>query len=355
MESAQRKIIHVDMDCFYAAVEMRDRPDLKNTPLAVGGRPEGRGVITTCNYPARKFGVHSALSSREALRRCPNLIILPARFQKYREISAEVRKIFASFSDCIEPLSLDEAYLDVSDNRDFDGSATRIAQAIRRRIQDELQLTASAGIANSKFLAKIASDWNKPNGQFTIAPHEISEFIKKLPVKKIPGVGKATLGKMQTLEVEFCEDLQRFSLTEMRHHFGSFGDRLYDLCRGVDHSIVKPSRPRKSISVETTFSKDLSQWKDIKLQIDKLFSELEYRMQKSKVSANDFKSLQVKFKTNEFMIKTKEKALPFSRESFINLAEDHFYETGVPIRLLGIGCKLDVKSRKKSRGQLDLF
>ncbi len=230
-----------------------------------------------------------------------------------------------------------------------------MAQAIRKRIREELQLTASAGIANSKFLAKIASDWNKPDGQFTIAPHEISDFVKKLPVKKIPGVGKATLVKMQMLEVDSCEDLQRYSLTDMRHHFGSFGDRLYDLCRGVDHSVVKPSRPRKSISVETTFSKDLDLLKEIKQQVDKLFTELEYRMQKSNVSAGDFKSLQVKFKTKDFAIKTKEKALPFSRESFIKLAEDHFYETGEPIRLLGIGCKLDVKSRKKSRGQLDLF
>ncbi len=355
MSDVPRKIIHIDMDCFYAAVEMRDRPDLRERPMAVGGRPEGRGVITTCNYKAREFGVHSALSSREAVRRCPNLVILPNRFQKYREVSAQVRKIFNLYSENIEPLSLDEAYLDVSDNQQFDGSATRIAQAIRQQIFEELNLTASAGIANSKFLAKIASDWNKPNGQLTIPPQDIEKFVCDLPVKKIPGVGKATYAHMQKLKVETCKDLQKFSLDEMRHHFGQFGLRLYDLSRGVDHSLVKSSRQRKSISVETTFSKDIADWTEVQRQVESLFDELELRMRKAEISKEQFKSLQVKLKTHAFLITSKEKALPFTRENFLQLAEDHFRETGEAIRLIGIGCKLDVKSRKKSRGQLDLF
>ncbi len=355
MSSAPRKIIHIDMDCFYAAVEMRDRPDLKSRPMAVGGRPDGRGVITTCNYKAREFGVRSAISSREALRRCPDLVILPHRFAKYKEVSQQVRDIFKRYSLCFEPISLDEAYLDVSDNKQFNGSATRIAEAIRNDIFQELDLTASAGIAANKFLAKVASDWNKPNGQLTIAPTDVDRFIVKLPVKKIPGVGKATFKRMQKMDVETCADLQKFSLEDMRHRFGSFGDRLYDLCRGVDHSTVKPSRQRKSISVESTFFEDLKNWPDIKKKVEKVYDELELRIRKAKLENESFKSLQVKFKTSDFVIASKERALPFSKENFLKLAEDHFLETNEPIRLLGLGCKLDVKSEKKSRGQLVLF
>lgn len=343
------------MDCFYAAIETLDRPDLKLQPLAVGGRPENRGVIATCNYEARKFKVHSALSTREALRRCPQLIVLPPRFGKYRQISQEIHQILSQYSDCIEPLSLDEAYLDVSHTALYNGSATLIAKNIRKDIMDKMGLTASAGIANCKFLAKIASDWNKPDGQFTIEPEAIDDFIKKLPVRKIPGVGKATLAKLAKLEIKSCEDLQKLNIDQLNYHFGSFGIRLYDLCRGIDLSPVRSSRQRKSISVESTFSEDIDKWPEILRQAQTLYTELERRIKKAGLEAEDIKSLSVKFKSYDFQISSKEKSLPLSLENFLQLLEDHFLQNPVAIRLLGLGCKLDVKEQKKSRHQLDLF
>lgn len=343
------------MDCFYAAVEMRDRPDWVDRPLAVGGRPEGRGVIATCNYPARKFGVRSALSSREAVRRCPDLIIVPTRFQKYKEVSAQIRAIFSDYTDLIEPLSLDEAYLDLSDNQLFDGSASLTAFAIRSRIREELNLTASAGIAPNKFLAKIASDWKKPDNQYTIRPQDVADFIVDLPLKKIPGVGKATLASMQKRGFETCGQLQKCSIDELVSYFGSFGVRLYDLSRGIDHSKVKTSRTRKSISVETTLIKDLLEWSEIKTEVEKLYQELTLRMQRSKIANQQIKSIGVKFKNSEFQINSRERAIDISLENFINLAQDHFLDHGEPIRLIGLGAKLDVKESKKQRQQLNLF
>lgn len=356
MSDIQKKIVHIDMDCFYAAVEMRDRPDLASKPLAVGGRPEGRGVITTCNYVARKYKVHSALSSREAVRRCPDLIILPNRFEVYRQESRKIRKIFEKYTNLIEPISLDEAFLDLSENSLFDGSASETAKAIRWEIFETTGLTASAGIANCKFLAKIASDWKKPNNQFTITPAMIPEFMKSLPVKKIPGVGKQTQKKMAQLKIETCLDLQKLSLDQLRFQFGSFGDRLYDLSRGVDHSKVKSSRQRKSISVENTFSKDLTEWESVEKQIFKLFDELKIRMNKAKIQDDQLKSMAVKFKFSDFRSLSKERSTRLmDRQAFRDLAFDHYLENNEPIRLIGIGFKLKSQTLKKQRGQLNLF
>lgn len=356
MIPSPRKIIHIDMDSFYASVEMRDRPDLAQRPLAVGGRPDSRGVIATCNYLARKYKVHSALSSREAIRRCPELIILPARFNTYKEESRKIREIFKKYTSLIEPISLDEAYLDVSDALHFSGSASLIAKSIREEIFATTQLTASAGIANSKFLAKIASEWKKPNGQFTIKPEGVEDFIKTLSLNKIPGVGKATQKKMIRLNLKTCSDLQTLTLAELSYHFGSFGERLYDLCRGIDHSTVKSQRMRKSISVENTFPTDLEDWDEVKKHIIKLYEELERRMKKADISTEQLKSMRVKFKFNNFKNLSKEQSSPeYNLENFISLAQDHFFASHLPIRLIGIGYKLKSKPKRKARHQLKLF
>ena len=250
-----RKIIHVDMDCFYAAIEMRERPELRGQPVAVGG--SRRGVLTTCNYEARKFGCRSAMPSFQALRLCPDLVLLPVRFDLYRKESKRIRSIFTSFTDLVEPLSLDEAYLDVSHLR---SEAASIAREVRERIREETQLTASAGIAPNKFLAKIASDWRKPDGQFEIRQEDIESFLRDLPVEKIWGVGKRTAKKIHALGAQTCGDLQGFTILELDRRFGRFGQELFNLCRGIDSRRVNPNRERKSVS-NAPFAKIYSQQK----------------------------------------------------------------------------------------------
>ncbi len=263
MDVDSRKIIHIDMDCFYAAVEVKYQPRLKGKPVAVGGSPDGRGgVLTTANYEARQFGVKSAMTSNQALRLCPELILVPPDFSKYKAESAKVRMILERYTDLIEPLSLDEAYLDVTGPRLNDGSfqtvsATRIAQQIRNEIKTELQLTASAGVAPNKFLAKIASDLNKPDGIAVIRPEEVERFVETLPVEKIWGVGKVTAEKLKRKGLSTCGDLQKLSLKRLVDEFGSWGAQLYDYSRGIDHRVVKAERERKSLTVEETYNHDL--------------------------------------------------------------------------------------------------
>ncbi len=355
MDFGSRKIIHIDMDCFYAAIEMRDRPDLKDRPLAVGGSPSGRGVLTTCNYPARRFGIRSALSSREAVKMCPDLVILPIRMQKYREVSSEIYQILLKYSQIVERVSLDEAYIDVTDSSDCNGQATNIAHSIREEIYSTLNLTSSAGIAPNKFLAKIASDWNKPNGQLTIPPAKIPEFIKRLPLKKVPGVGKSFLSQLQKRNFHTCQDLQQLSINEMVHYWGQWGARLFDLCRGVDHSPVQNKRKRKSISVERTFNQDINSWDKLKPWVNSLFDELSFRINKNNIQLNQMKTIGIKLKTNEFENTTLEKQRPYELKEFLDLAESHFYNQNKPIRLLGLTVKLNEKSPKKDRQQLNLL
>ena len=257
MNAATRKIIHVDMDCFYAAIEMRDNPELRGRPIGVGGRSDRRGVLCTANYEARKFGVRSAMSSAKALRLCPQLLIVPVRFDVYRAESARIRGIFEEFTDRIQPLSLDEAFLDVTGSTHCQGSATRIAESVRARITSETGLTASAGVAPNKFLAKIASDWHKPNGQKVIPPDEVSDFVLELPVTRIWGVGKVTAGKLHRMGLHTCGDLQRLGRADLARRFGKFGDQLYDLSRGIDERPVAVGGMRKSFSIENTYPNDL--------------------------------------------------------------------------------------------------
>ncbi|MGB0318409.1 MAG: DNA polymerase IV, partial [Pseudomonadales bacterium] len=257
-EGQQRKIIHIDCDSFFASVEMRDDPSLRGRPVAVGGSPDGRGVVATCSYEARRFGVRSAMPMAQALRLCPELVVLRTRMDKYKEASEAVQSIFRRFTDRIEPLSLDEAFLDVTGSVLFNGSATRIAEAIRRAVREELGLTVSAGVAPNKFLAKIASDWRKPDGLFVLKPDEVDAFVRRLPVEKLFGVGPRTAEKLHRLGLRSCEDLRTLDLPTLTERFGVFGKRLFDLARGQDERPVQPHRVRKSLSVERTFSEDLA-------------------------------------------------------------------------------------------------
>lgn len=273
-----RKIIHVDMDCFYAAVEMRDDPSLVDIPMAVGGRREQRGVISTANYVARRYGVHSAMPVAQALKLCPHLKVLPGRMPLYKEISQQIHAIFRRYTSMIEPLSLDEAYLDVTECPAFNGSATLIARDIRASIHRELGLTASAGVASVKFLAKIASDMNKPNGQFVIAPEQVEAFLSTLPLTKISGVGSVTGKRLADLGLHTCQDVQQYDLAALLRHFGKFGRVLYERCNGIDEREVCSDRQRKSIGVETTLSEDIHSWQACLEVIERLYPELESRL-----------------------------------------------------------------------------
>lgn len=300
-----RKIIHVDMDCFYAAVEMRDNPRYRNIPIAVGGDPRKRGVVATANYIARQFGVHSAMSMAQAVKLCPNLKVIPGRHAVYKEVSNQIHQIFQRYTQAIEALSLDEAYLDVTECQLCHGSATLIAQDIRQAIFNELGLTASAGVAPLKFLAKIASDMNKPNGQYVIRPDEVSKFIEQLPLKKIPGVGKVTEKKLAELGLFQCSDVVRYDLTKLLNQFGKFGRVLYERCQGIDPREVCNDRQRKSVGVERTLVDDIHSWEACLQQLDPLFDELEKRL--SKVRSDLSIARQgVKFKFDDFQLTSQE-------------------------------------------------
>lgn len=252
-----KKIIHIDMDCFYAAIEIRDRPELADKPVAVGSSPLQRGVLCTCNYIARGFGIHSAMSSTSAYRQCPDLILLPVNMDKYRAVAKRIQAIFHEFTNLVEPLALDEAYLDVSHVRNYKGSATLIAKAICHEILKKEHLIASAGVAPNKFLAKIASGWKKPNGFFVITPKEVDAFVHALPIEDLYGVGKITAKKLHKRGLKTCADLQKIPLKKLISDYGKLGERLYTQCRGIDDREVEPKRIRKSLSVERTFIKDI--------------------------------------------------------------------------------------------------
>lgn len=273
-----RKIIHVDMDCFFAAVEMRDNPHLRDIPVAIGGRADRRGVISTANYPARRFGVHSAMSTAMALKLCPDLTVIPGRMAVYKEVSEHIRSIFARYTALIEPLSLDEAFMDVTDSDCCNGSAILMARAIRQEIADELRLTASAGVAPVKFLAKIASDLNKPNGQYVITPATMPAFLLQLPLSKIPGVGKVTEKKLSDMKLVTCGDVQQFDLATLLRQFGKFGCVIWERSQGIDERQVSADRLRKSVGVERTLSQDITRWEGCEEVIDHLYPDLERRL-----------------------------------------------------------------------------
>ncbi|RSD30799.1 DNA polymerase IV [Vibrio pectenicida] len=292
-----RKIIHIDMDCFYAAVEMRDNPSYRDRPLAVGGREKQRGVISTCNYEARKYGVRSAMPTGKALKLCPSLIVVPGRIQLYKQISQHIRGIFSRYTSLIEPLSLDEAYLDVTDCQLHQGSATLIAQAIRNDIFQELNLTASAGVAPIKFLAKVASDLNKPNGQYVISPSYLQLEIDKLPLEKIPGVGRVSLGKLHKAGLFTCLDVKKSDYRSLLLDFGRLGAALWSKSHGIDNRPVVVERERKSVGVESTFSQNIMTFEQCWHVIEnKLFPQLEIRLAKVSQEKSILKqSVKVKF------------------------------------------------------------
>ena len=351
-----RKIIHCDCDCFYAAVEMRDDPSLKNLPIAIGGKSDRRGVVATCNYKARQYGVHSAMPTGQALKLCPDLVVIPGTMAKYREAAQQIRQIFYRYTDKVEPLSLDEAYLDVTDCTECQGSATLIAQEIRQVIAKEVGVTASAGIAPNKFLAKVASDLNKPDGQFVITPDNVDGFVEKLEVKRIFGVGKVTNEKMRRLGIITCGDLQQRSVIELVDKFGLFGKRLHDLSFGRDDREVNANSRRKSLSVENTFSDDLADLQACQDKLPNLLVELRSRLRR--IDSDYLVTKQfIKMKFNDFTATTVErqmvKNLPI--ESFENLCNEAWERSDLPVRLLGIGVRF-VDTRADGRAmQLELF
>jgi DNA polymerase-4 len=352
MNTPVRKIIHCDCDCFYASVEMRDDPSLRGRPLAVGGRPDQRGVIATCNYEARRFGIHSAMATGQAMKLCPELLVIPPNMEKYRIASRQIMEIYQDYTELVEPLSLDEAYLDVTESPHCKGSATLIAQEIRRRIFETVGITASAGVAPNKFVAKIASDWNKPDGLFLVRPEEIDAFVAALPVKKLHGVGKVTAAKMNGLGVQTCADLRSWSMAKLQEHFGSFGARLYDLCRGIDYREVNPVRERKSISTEETYTPDVPDLSACLALLPELMEHLQGRIKRN--NAEKFiNKLFVKLKFNDFQQTTVEcVGYAPNLAIYTHLMETGWLRASRPVRLLGVGVRL---SDTEQVEQLSLF
>ncbi|WP_192890084.1 DNA polymerase IV [Vibrio bathopelagicus] len=344
-----RKIIHVDMDCFYAAVEMRDNPAYRNRPLAVGGHEKQRGVLSTCNYEARKFGIRSAMPTGKALQLCPNLLVVPGRMQVYVEISKKIREIFSRYTSLIEPLSLDEAFLDVTESKLCHGSATLIAESIRRDIWNELNLTASAGVAPIKFLAKVASDMNKPNGQFVIPPQDVQAVIDDLPLEKIPGVGKVSIEKLHQAGFFTCKDIKASDYRDLLLRFGRQGASLWKRSHGIDEREVIIERERKSVGVERTFTQNISTYTECWQVIeDKLFPELETRLEKASPSKAIIKQ-GIKLKFADFQQTTIEHIhASLDREHFKELLSEILKrQQGREIRLLGLSVMLQPKEQVK--------
>lgn len=342
--STQRKIIHCDCDCFYASIEMRDNPELAGKPIAVGGLPDKRGVVATCNYEARKFGIHSAMAAATARRHCPDLIIIRPDMEKYRDASRQIHGIFQRYTELIEPLSLDEAYLDVSDCELCQGSATQIASAIRAEVRAEVGITISAGIAPNKFLAKIASDWNKPDGQFVVTPAQVDAFVATLPVRKLHGVGKVTAQKMKRLGIETCMDLRQLDQEHLQKYFGSFGERLRELSFGIDNRPVSTERVRKSISVENTFVEDLPDLSSCLDQLPVLQQQLAKRLEKKSDALQIHKQF-IKIKFHDFVQTTVEMlSSDTASQNYAELCAQGFKRGNRPVRLLGLGVRLTSKN-----------
>lgn len=338
MESPSRKIIHIDMDAFFASVEQRDDPSLRGRPVVVGS-PAARGVIAAASYEARKFGVRSAMPSSTALRKCPDLVFVPHRFEVYRAVSRQVHEIFAAYADLIEPLSLDEAYLDVSADKAAIGAATTTARVIRERIRKETGLTASAGISYNKFLAKIASDQNKPDGQFLVAPGQGEAFVQTLPIGRFYGVGEVTAAKMKRLGVHTGEDLHRQSLAFLQEHFGKAGPWFYGIARGIDPRPVNPDRTRKSSGSETTFETDLTDPAAIQAEVEALADKVWGWCEKAQVYG---RTVTVKIKYADFQQATRSRSAGgaiVDRDHLCRLGRDlvaQVLPVRMGVRLLGV-------------------
>lgn len=331
------------MDCFYAAVELRENPRLQGLPVAVGGDPNRRGVLCTSNYEARKFGVRSAMASAHALKLCPHLVLLPVNIPRYKEESHEIMRIYQRYTDHIEPLSLDEAYLDLTGSPHCQGSATRIVQEIRKAIAEERKLTASGGVAPNKFLAKIASDWKKPNGFYAITPEMVETFIQDLPVGKIPGVGKVMESKLHAMGLKVCADLQNLGRDTLVRRFGGMGFRLFDLSKGIDDEPVVTDWVRKSLSVEDTFDKDISGAEDCLIKLQAIYLEFLKRLGQqgeSPLIPGGRNQLFVKIKYGDFRQTTIERAFPgIDYPYFQDLFLQRYGANPKPVRLLGVGIR----------------
>lgn len=311
-EPLPRKIIHIDMDAFFAAVEQRDDPTLRGKPVIVGGSPNGRGVVSTASYEARKYGVHSAMPSSQAIRLCPQAIFVKSNFEAYKEASNTIREIFYEYTSLVEPLSLDEAYLDVTENNKGMKSATLLAKEVLERIFKETQLTASAGVSYNKFLAKIASDFNKPNGLTLIKPEDAEKFLEALEIKKFHGVGKATQKKMHSIGIKTGEDLKKFTELELVKAFGKSGRFYYKIVRGLDHREVKPHRIRKSYGKERTFSSDMDELIDMIQFLDELSESISTGMKKINAMG---KTITLKVRYDDFETLTRSHSLPHQTNS----------------------------------------
>jgi DNA polymerase-4 len=358
-----RKIIHIDMDAFYASVEQRDNPDLKGKPIVVGGSPEGRGgVVATASYEARKFGVRSAMPSKTALRLCPAVIFVRPRFAAYKEVSEKIRAIFRRYTDLVEPLSLDEAYLDVTNDKLAIGSAIDIAKEIRQAIRDELQLTASAGVSVNKFVAKMASEINKPDGLTFIGPSAVETFMEKLPVEKFYGVGKVTAEKMKSMGLHTGADLKQLSKEELTKKFGKVGNFYFHIVRGIDDRAVVSYRETKSISAEDTFPYDLTDPSEMHEAIDALAATVARRAQQHQMKG---RTVTLKIKYSDFKQITRNLSLPECIDDAAIIAAtgkkllDGTEPEGKLIRLLGVGISnfgeresSEAPNRNKNSGQL---
>jgi DNA polymerase-4 len=351
-----KKIIHVDMDCFYAQVEMRDNPALKNLPIAVGGLPKTRSVLCTSNYEARKYGVRSAMPTDLAIRKCPKLVVIVPDFKKYEAASEIIQKIFLKYTDLVEPLSLDEAFLDVS----HEAHASLLLKEIKNQILKETELTSSIGLAPNKFLAKIASDWKKPDGEFVIKPHQVEEFVKNLKVKLIPGVGAKTHEALLALKIETLNDIRNTDPTILHSHFGKFSTDLINYSLGIDEREVIADFERKSLSVENTFLVDHF-WSDkLEIEFNEVLTELDRRLENNN---SLIKKIFTKVRFSDFTRTTAEITIPIDQNfrphhyktQFLELLKTNLSKRVLPVRLIGVGVRFLPDSENNNNQQLLLF
>tara|TARA_Y100000591_G_scaffold281461_1_gene261250 strand:- start:1022 stop:2104 length:1083 start_codon:yes stop_codon:yes gene_type:complete len=348
-----RKIIHIDMDSFFASIEIRDNPKLKDKPVAVGGKATERGVLTTCNYLAREYGLHSAMSSKKAIQLCKDVIILPVNIAKYRRESVEIFKIFKCYSKKIEPVSIDEAFIDVSESKYCDCDPEEMARQIRLCIKKDFGLTASAGISSNKLIAKICSDWRKPDNQFSVYDHDIPNFIRDVSLKSIPGIGKVNFEKCKNLNMFTCRDMYEKSRSDLVKLFGSYGNILFDLIRGVDNRKVETDKVRKSVSVEDTFINDLKDINSCLKKISLLYAKLISRCKSSNINTGNVREIFIKIKFNDFeVISRQKKSKNLNITEFENLFNMNVITITKPIRLLGLGFKI---RNEEEMSQIDIF
>lgn len=355
MRVEERKIIHIDMDAFFTSVEQRDNPDLRGKPVAVGGSRE-RGVVAAASYEARKFGVRSAMSSRLAYQKCPSIIFVKHRFDVYKEVSKQIRAIFHEYTDLVEPLSLDEAFIDVTENKFGETSAIKMASDIKHKIKERTHLTASAGVSINKFLAKVASDLKKPDGLAVILPHQVIPFLEELPIEKFFGVGKATAERMKNFGIKKGFDLKQYTRLELAQRFGKFGSYLFDVVRGMDNRKVQPNRIRKSISSETTYSEDLQTLDDVKASVRLLIGKLCSSCEKYNIKG---KTINLKYRFSDFTTFSRSRTLggfTYNQEIITDLTFEMLEELEgemKPIRLLGIGLSTLNTERKDNQLEFD--